>query len=383
MDVIRTIKDIRNETLSAMLRLLPIQKNKIVFDSFIGQGYKGNPKYIAEEILRQGLDYDLVWLVTDENTEFPEGIRKVKYATLQAFIELATAKLWIFDCRGVFHPRKRKNQIYIHTGHSPFGVKRSEQAAEDTLDESYIREAKEDGRITTAIISDGDCQTNQFRTAFWLNENAEILKFGLPRNDSLIKAMKDDSLRLNIREKLGVGSDDILVIYAPTLRDDQSLDGYKVDFNGVQAAFEKMTGKRCFIGIRLHPVVRFQSDEIEYSDTIINLTSYPDPQELAIAGDYVISDYSTVVFDYALLHKPVFICALDLKEYEEMRGLNKEFYEYPFPISKTNEELINDVKAFNADVYEEQVNKYFEMYPIYDEGDASEKTVEWIKNKLK
>lgn len=383
MDAIRLIKDVRNEALSRLLSLLPIDNKKIVFDSYIGQGYKGNPKYIAEEILRQGLDYDLVWLVVDENTEFPEGIRKVKYASLQSFIELATAKLWIFDCRGVFHPRKRKNQIYIQTWHSPYGSKKSEKEAEDTLPDDYIKQAKEDGRITTAIISDGDALTRLYIDSFWLNENTEILKFGLPRNDILIKASKDENKRKEIRKAIGVKEDAYLVMFEPTFRDDGSLKGYQLDFPAVRGAFEELTGKECYIGVRLHPVVRQKSDNIvTFDEHIINLTYYPDEHELSIAGDAIISDYSTIAFDFKLLHKPVFICALDLENYEEKRGLNEYFYNSPFPLLKTNDELLNDIKSFDKDEYEKQVNKYFEMYPIYDEGDASKKTVEWIKSKI-
>ena len=171
-------------------------------------------------------------------------------------------------------------------------------------------------------------------------------------------------------------------MYEPTFRDDYSLDGYRIDFTAVKNAFEELTGKKCFIGIRLHPVVKAQSLDIKFGDTVLNLTDYQDIQELSIAGDVVISDYSTTVFDFVLLHKPVFICALDLKHYEETRGLNKEFYEYPFPVSTTNEELINDIEAFDSNEYEKQVEEYFKMRPIYDKGTASKKTVEWIKNNI-
>ena len=382
MDIIKVFKAVRLAAFNVVLNLFPVNKKKIVFDSFIGQGYKGNPKYIAEEILKQNLDYDLVWLLTDMSSQLPEGIRGVQYASVKSFIELATAGLWIFDCRGVFHPKKKNNQLYIHTGHSPFGVKRSEQAAEDTLDPDYIKQAKEDGRITNAIISDGYDQTNQFKTAFWLNKNAEILKIGLPRNDYLINNKDNTSLRNKLRKQFGIDDSDILVMYEPTFRDDYSLDGYRIDFTAVKNAFEELTGKKCFIGIRLHPVVKAQSLDIKFGDTVLNLTDYQDIQELSIAGDVVISDYSTTVFDFVLLHKPVFICALDLKHYEETRGLNKEFYEYPFPVSTTNEELINDIEAFDSNEYEKQVEEYFKMRPIYDKGTASKKTVEWIKNNI-
>jgi CDP-glycerol glycerophosphotransferase len=376
------VKHIIGNVLRFLVVFLPVKKDKIVFDSYIGQGYEDNPEYIADEMLRQGLGLDMVWLVNDMDTVLPDGIRKARYGSVVAYYEMATAKAWVFDCRCVRHPIKKKNQIYLHTWHAPFTVKKIEKAAEDKLGKVYVKEAKNDGKIADGVISDGDAQTKQIIETFWLNENAEILKFGLPRNDCLIASLSNDEIRKSIRQKLGIGDDDVLIMYEPTFRNDRSTAGYEIELGRVRQAFEKLTGKNCIIGVRLHPNVRFQSDFFTYDEHVLNLTPYPDTQDLAIAGDYLITDYSTVVFDFSLLNKPVFICALDLDAYEQNRGLLKEFYEYPFPYARTNDELIECIEKFNAPEYSESVKKYFEINPIYDRGNASELTVEWIKNKM-
>ena len=98
-----------------------LKKNKLVFCNLHGNGYGGNPKYIAEEIIAQGLNYDLVWLLRKdllEKCHFPPSIRIVQYGTLEALYELVSAKIWINNVNGdFFYIPKRENQFYIQTWH--------------------------------------------------------------------------------------------------------------------------------------------------------------------------------------------------------------------------------------------------------------------------
>lgn len=110
---------------------------------------------------------------------------------------------------------------------------------------------------------------------------------------------------------------------------------------------------------------------------------YPDMQELLLACDALISDYSSCVFDFAILKRPVFICALDIKEYEKTRGLLPEFYDFPFPMATSNEEMLTNIKNYDQKTYFTKVNRYFEEYPLYDDGNASRKVVDWLEKKIK
>ena len=106
-------------------------------------------------------------------------------------------------------------------------------------------------------------------------------------------------------------------------------------------------------------------------------------QELLLACDALISDYSSCVFDFAILKKPVFICALDIKEYEKTRGLLPEFYDFPFPMATSNEEMLTNIKNYDQKSYFDKVNRYFERYPLYDDGNASRRVVDWLEKKIK
>ena len=88
-----------NKICGQLLRWLPVKRDKIVFNNFQGKGYGDSPKFIAEEILRRKLPYDLVWLVNDMTMEFPQGIRKVSLQSVRASYELSTAKVIISNVK--------------------------------------------------------------------------------------------------------------------------------------------------------------------------------------------------------------------------------------------------------------------------------------------
>ena len=125
MDVKNILSGIGNYLLS----LFPVS-DKIVFLNFWGRGYGDSPKYIAEEIIRQGLPYQLVWLVHDLSYEMPDRIKKVKYYSLKSRIELATARVIISNVKGGLQFRKKNKQFYIQTWHGGFGVKFIEKEIE-------------------------------------------------------------------------------------------------------------------------------------------------------------------------------------------------------------------------------------------------------------
>ena len=366
-----------------LMYLFPIKENRIVIDNFGGKGYGDSTKYIAEGLIRKNCQYDIIWLVDNlASYSFPPQIKPVKIDSLQALYMRATAKVWIDNVRH-FHPvRKKKQQIYLQAWHAPFGPKKAEADAEAELGEKYVKEAKYDGQIADGIISNSKLLDNQFRRVFWLSKNVEILKFGLPRNDFLAQRIGDVEEYKHFREKFKFDNESLYVLYAPTFRDDYSLDGYRLEFEKIADAFSKRFNKKVKIVVRLHPNAALQSGFINYTDNIINGTIYQDMQELSLACDIIISDYSSCVFDFAILKKPVFICALDLKTYEEKRGLLPEFFGFPFPMAESNEQLIKNILRFDPKTYFDKVDKYFEKYPIYDNGDATEKTVEWIQKKI-
>ena len=363
---------------------LPIDNMKIVFDSYVGQGYSDNQKAIAQEILNQGLNYDLVFLSND-NCEFPMGIWKVNYGSRQAMRELATANMWIFNTRVVRHPQKRKNQIYLQTWHGGYPLKQIEKQAEKKLDNVYISLAKEDGKITDAVISSSSYLSEIYKKDFWLNENAEILEYGVPKNDVLFSNEYKKIINQSIREKYGISNTAIIILYFPTFRNDGQLIHYNLDYKKVIDAFENLYNREVVLLVRFHPnlVHRIGKSIVNsFDDNVINVTDYPDASDFYCIADCMISDYSGVMLAFALQKKPLFIYANDAEEYAKERGFNELYDKLPCKKCKSNNDLVNEIINFDEELYMRKLDEVFEYINSFDKGIASQQTVEWIKKSM-
>lgn len=359
-----------------------VDKKKVVFSSYWGKGYGDNPKYITEEILKQGLDWDLVWQTNGNEESYPEGVRCVRYGSNEAMRELASAAMWVDNVRNSLYPAKKKNQIYLQTWHGGVSFKCVEKAAEKNLHPDYIRAAKLDGHISDGIVCACRIQKEDFQENFWLNPKTEILECGLPRNDVLFdkKAVADTYAR--VRQHFGLKQDTRILLYAPTFRDDYSMEGYRLDFEGILAQMRSRFREDIVLVVRLHPNVQDQAGFIDYNDRILNGTTWPDAQELYMAADYMISDYSSSFLDFALLNRPVFLCMLDYEKYRTERGLNEVFEQCPFPRSYTNEQLLEVIGNFSEEKYWEDMAAFREKWQPYDEGHAAKTIVSWMKQKM-
>jgi CDP-glycerol glycerophosphotransferase (TagB/SpsB family) len=158
------------------------------------------------------------------------------------------------------------------------------------------------------------------------------LECGSPRSDALFHS--DESTRQKVRDTLGIPADKKIVIYAPTFRGDENMGCYRMDFEGVLKALEEKTGDQWVFAVRLHPNVSDKADFIQYSDRIFNATNYPDLYELLPVCDFVISDYSSVMFDGGLIGKPVMLFATDVQEYTADRNFYFDITDMPFALAQ-------------------------------------------------
>ena len=360
---------------------LPLNKRKMVFDNFGGRGYGDNPKYIADELLKQDKNLDIVWLTKDMSTSVPDGVRKVRYGSWRAFLEWSTAKIWVDNIRNSDRPWKRKKQIYLQTWHGSDGVKLVEKDVESTLSKSYLVMAKYDGRITNAIVSSCQLQTEEFKKSFWLTDNVEFLEYGLPRNDDFFRNDKISHINQIVRSKYNISLDELVILYMPTFRDNGSTKAYNLDYDKVINSFQKLHNKKVKVLIRFHPNVDntfFKNDD----ERLVNVTDYPDPQDLMFAADIMISDYSSAPIDFMLLNRTIFLYLPDYEEYTKLRPLNSNFNNLPFIKCYTNLELVEQVSRFSKIDYHECIDDYKLKNRRFDDGDAARKCAEWILNQL-
>ena len=283
------------------------KKNKILCDNFVGKGYGDNPKYIVEEFHRQMPDFEIIFLV-EKNTDlslFPDYVRTVRIYSLRHLYEMASSKFWIFNYRKAVHINKKHGQFYIQTWHGNIGPKKCERSAEKTLDTFYLHNAKEDSTQIDVCISGSSHLTNVYKNDFWYS--GEILESGYPRADILFDALA----ACRIKKEMGVEGKRICM-YAPTFRNSHSLDSYCLNYSTLKNALEEKLGGEWIVFLRLHP--NMANVELKsLPEYIKNVSPFPDVQELLAAADCLITDYSSIIYEFMLTKRPAFIFATDLQ----------------------------------------------------------------------
>ncbi len=364
---------------------LPIENRKIVFDNYMGSGFGCNGKYITQELLRSRAEYDIVWTVKDagaHRAEFPSGIRLVEYLSDEALYEYATAKIWVLNIHLVPYLykglRKKEGQFYIQTWHGSLGIKKIER------DSAFVRRAENwmvmdelNSAMTDYWISNSRFETDVYTHAFW---NARtILEYGHPRNDLFFHDTGE--IRARVRRTLGLEKDIRTILYVPTSREIESMAGFEIDYGLLLSSLAKRFGGRWKILMRMHPRMRDEAARwVPRRSGVIDVSRYPDIQELMVCADAMITDYSSAIFDFILTGKPGFLFVLDEELYERRRGLYYSVYETPFPVAASNRELQAKILSFDSSEYERKVRAFLDGKGIREDGCASRRVAQLISS---
>ena len=370
-------------------KYLPVDNKKIVFDNFSGIGYGCNPRYIADELLKQKVNCKINWLVQNpkENKKnFPKNIKLIDITSEKAIYELSTAKLWIGNThksnllkRGL--TKKIAKQIYIQTWHGSLGIKKINNDANPEFwkNSSLCELYKKDSSMIDIMISNSSFETNVYKSA--ISDKAEIKEYGHPRNDIFFKDNK--GLKDKICQQYNINTNSNILLYVPTFRDNNHISCYNIEYEKLFAPLKEKFGGDWKIFIRLHPRLKHLTNLlIPQSDSIIDVTMYQDIQELLASADIAITDYSSCIFDFMLTKKPGFIYATDIEEYNTERGFYYPLEETPFPIARNNEELIQNILNFDNEKYQQKVEKFLKDKGCIEDGHASERVVELIKKYI-
>lgn len=368
-------------------KICRIRRDVIVFESNVGRNYSGNPKAVFEEMIRRGLDkkYRCYYILEDTNTELPGDIRKIKRTRLQYFYIMAIAKVWVSDSRFPRYIVKRKGVHYIQTWHGTPLKKLALDMDEvfmsgETTIENYKKLFYENAGTWDYLISQNHFSTDIFRRAFGFEKT--MLEIGYPRNDTLINNNKEEYI-LSLKHRLGLPLDKKVILYAPTWRDNEFYGNgqYKfsprLDFNMAR----KELKKDYVMIVKYHYLIMDNIDWSGYEDFIYAFDSSYDISDLYLVSDSLITDYSSVMFDYSLLKRPMFFYAYDLENYKNhLRGFYFDFIsEVPGPISLTTENLIKDILDYNVCEYEEKYSNFIKKYNHVDDGKSSGKVVDLIE----
>ena len=371
-------------------RIFPVDRHKIVMWTFeCGGGYGCSPKYIAEEILksnREGrTDYKIVWLLNDTDKEFPAEIRKVKSTLWSRAYHLSTAGTWVSNTRTFYGTRKRKKQRYIQTWHATICIKPIGKYRGNLFPKMAYLVSAYDSKLIDYVLSGSKWCDNMYRDG--LIFDGEIIKTGTPRCDVLFNQREEK--RQQMRREYRLPKDAKIMLYAPTFRGGSqnknrsvNTEEATVDFERLIEALEKRFGGTWYIFLRLHPQLAAKMQGIKVgqaSDRLIDVSQRPDMNEIIAGVDAFLTDYSSAVFEAAMIELPGFIYADDLEEYVADRGdLFFDMYELPFPVALNNEELMGNILGFDEEKYGERLSRFMDEVGMFEDGKASERVVELI-----
>ncbi|UCZ52720.1 bifunctional glycosyltransferase family 2 protein/CDP-glycerol:glycerophosphate glycerophosphotransferase [Bacillus shivajii] len=389
--VFKSKQNLYKELYQSLFQKLPLKKNRVVFESFGGKSYSCNPKYIYEELLKENDNkYKFIWIYEGEKEVIPGNPIVIKRFSLKYYYYLATSKYWVFNARTPNFLTKREGIVYLQTWHGTplkkLGVDIKEVQMPGTTTEKYKWNFYNESRKWDYLISPNSYSTTIFKRAFHFDKH--MLEFGYPRNDALY--LENDQLEKKKKEviaKSNLPTNKKVILYAPTWRDDEFFGKgkYKFDIKLNLEEMKKQLGNEYVVVLRMHYLISNNLNIDGLEGFAYNLSDYEDIAELYLISDILITDYSSVFFDYANLKRPMIFYAYDIDKYREnLRGFYMDYEnELPGPIIKSTDEVIRVVKDIGhiQEDYKEKMHSFYNKFCNFDDGKAARNVINAVVKK--
>ena len=354
-------------------------ENSILFESFQGKVIGDNPLDIYREVLRRKesgqlpADLKLLWTVGPE-TKAPVGSVGLRHGSKDWLNALATSKYLVNNTNFPWYFRKVPGQVYLQTWHGTPLKRLGRDIPNNNLTKSYLDTMDREASYWDALISPSSFCTEIFPGSF--GYSGKIIETGYPRNDRLTTA--DGAYRQRIRESIGVADPKTtVVLYAPTWRDfKRSPTGNWESVNFMDENIELPEG---FQMIYRGHTNTHAAHKTSVAGRAIDVTKYPDVTELYIAADVLVTDYSSVMFDFTVTGKPVLFLAPDLDRYRAERGFYFDFEQTaPGPILKTDTEVVDALSKLHdlAVIYRDRYHAWQRKFNLLEDGRAAERVVD-------
>lgn len=384
----RTGKQVLLLIYKIMRTVLPVKEDVILFESNVGRNYTGNPKAIYEYMVENGLDrkYQCVYILENTGLSILGSAKKVKRLRLSYFYYMAVAKVWVSDSRFPEFIVKRDKTTYIQTWHGTplkklaLDMDSIHMDGESSLEE-YKRKFKENSQTWDYLISQNRFSTEVFTRCFDFHKT--MLEYGYPRNDVLFARNNEEQI-LKIKRKYRIPENKKAILYAPTWRDNEFYGNNRYKFNQAldYDRLKEALSSEYVLLVKCHYLVQDSNDWSRYEGFVYSFDSSTDIADLYLVADALITDYSSVMFDYSLLKRPMFFFAYDLKEYkEELRGFYFDYMkEIPGPVSQTTDELVTQILDYEPEKWQAKYEAFSDKFNTYDQGNASKRVVDLIQS---
>ncbi len=380
----KRLKKVYKKTFKFMSSSLPKDQKLIIFESFLGKQYSDNPRAIYEYLKERHPEYKMYWSVDKRKVhEFRDRpIKIVRRFSLKWLFLMTRAKYWVTNCRMPLWVSKSPQTVYVQTWHGTplkrLGLDIDEVHMPGTNTKKYKRNFKKESAKWDYLISPNGYSTEIFRQAFDFKK--KVIESGYPRNDFLIQS-NNAVASAKIKNACGLPIDRKVILYAPTWRDNQyySKGRYKFDLQIDLDTLKKELGNEYVILLRLHYLVSENLDLSGMEGFVFDVSSYGDIRDLYLISDVLVTDYSSVFFDYANLKRPMIFFVHDIEEYrDQLRGFYFDFEkEAPGPLVRTTEELIAEIRRIELNGFLLCEN-FYKKFCHLENGKASEQVVKEI-----
>lgn len=371
-----------------LVGLLPIKRNLIIFESFLGKQYSDNPRAIYEYIRVHHPEYELLWSVDKRfSKRFQEAnIPFVNRFSVKWLFIIPRAHYWVINSRMPYWIRKPKHTIYLQTWHGTPLKKLAADIEEihmpGTTTKKYKESFYKEANNWDYLISPNSYSTDIFERAFQY-DRGKILETGYPRNDFLINNNTPEDVTM-LKDTLGIPKDKKVILYAPTWRDNDYFEvgKYKFTLNINFEQLQRELGEEYVILLRLHYLIANKIDVSTYKDFVFDFSAHDDIRELYIISDLLITDYSSVFFDYLCLKRPIIFYTYDIDAYrDQLRGFYFDFeMDAPGPLVKTTEQLIDTILKMDltGNVTSEVLLRFHKKFCHLENGRSTERVVKSV-----
>ncbi|WP_308198667.1 bifunctional glycosyltransferase/CDP-glycerol:glycerophosphate glycerophosphotransferase [Actinomadura litoris] len=359
-----------------MQRHLAVDENLAVFGAYWYRGYSCNPAAIYEKLKELAPHVHGVWVVkSGARRNMPEGVDYVVAGSADYYRTIARAKYFVNNVNFPDHYVKRPGQVHMMTQHGTplkkMGLDQMEYPV--GAKEMDFKALIERSDRWDYLVSSNPLSSEAWERGFPCNY--EMLEIGYPRNDRLVRATEEERLRL--RDELGVPEGRTAILYAPTHREYQRRYTPMFDIGRVV----EQLGDGHVLLVRAHYYYKLKNMAADMGwpeGSVIDVSGHRSVEDLAIASDALLTDYSSVMFDYANLDKPIVIYANDWETYKLTRGVNFDITATPPGVVATTESELVDAfvsRAAWSDTAQKARESFRARFCPWDDGHAAERAV--------
>ena len=304
----------------------------VLFETFAGKGTGDNPGAICAEFAARDLGLDLVFSVIDRSNVAPPGARTVIRWSAEWFELLGRARYLVVNASLPYFFRKRPGQPYYQTWHgTPLKRIAHDRPHLDFFNWHHRRQLLVARDGWDYLLSQSSFCTEFLSSAF--RYSGPVAELGYPRND-ILTSPEGEQVRRRVREHFAIPDDAQVVLYAPTWRDNARVGHVFTKVLYLDPLEVVASLENAYLLVRGHYNSVGAAEDRSSSARVLDVTRYPDIADLYLAADVLVTDYSSVFFDFALTDRPMVFLAPDLEAYrDDNRGFYLDYHEtVPGPI---------------------------------------------------